>query len=108
TGAGGFLGSALVRSLLAKDASVVVLTRRPLSEAAFTSDGLTSQLAKMVVGSVTDFETVNQLVKTQKIEVIYHLADLPLVEIGQSNPIKTFEVNIGGTWNVLEAARQNQ
>lgn len=98
TGATGFIGVHLVNKLLAEKAKVFTLgpTRRK------DIIGL-----KQKLGSVEDFEEVNSLIKDSNINIIFHLAAQPIVEVGQTNPIKTFEVNIKGTWNVLEAAREN-
>lgn len=108
TGADGFLGSNLVKQLIRKGASVITLSRQgvdPLSLLAL--EELTGQIETQELGSVEDFERLATMIRLNRIEAIYHLAALPLVEIGQGNPVKTFEVNIRGTWNVLEAARQN-
>lgn len=85
TGASGFIGSHLVNELVLKGSKVVTLSR-----------------------FVESFDKVNDVIKKNKISIIFHLAAQPLVEIGQDNPIKTFDVNIKGTWNILEAARENQ
>lgn len=87
TGASGFIGSHLVKQLILKKAKVASLSKK--------------------TGSIEDFEKLNDIVKKHKINTIFHLAAQPIVEVGQTNPIKTFEVNIKGTWNILEAAREN-
>lgn len=87
TGASGFVGSHLVSRLTSKKSKVVSLSKK--------------------TGSIEDFEKLNDMIKKNKINTIFHLAAQPIVEVGQTNPIKTFEVNIKGTWNILEAAREN-
>jgi CDP-glucose 4,6-dehydratase len=47
------------------------------------------------------------VIKKNRIHIIYHLAAQSLVEIGKKSPLKTFSINIKGTWNILEAARKN-
>lgn len=98
TGATGFVGSHLVDQLISKGAKVIGLSKKRLA----------SQ-AKIIeeYGLVEDFQTISRVIKKNKTEIIFHLAAQPIVEIGQENPIKTFQVNIQGTWNILEAARQN-
>ncbi len=98
TGATGFVGSHLVDQLISKEAKVIGLSKKRLA----------SQ-TKIIeeYGLVEDFQTISRVIKKNKIEIIFHLAAQPIVEIGQENPIKTFQVNIQGTWNILEAARQN-
>lgn len=98
TGASGFVGSHLVDQLISKGAKVIGFSKRGLaSQAKITKE----------YGSVEDFQTINRVIKKNKTEIIFHLAAQPIVEIGQEEPIKTFQVNIQGTWNILEAARQN-
>lgn len=98
TGASGFIGSHLVKRLNILKAKVVTLSvNKP--------DGLEGKNTE-IFGTVEDFESLNKLIYKYKINTIFHLAAQPIVEIGQTNPIKTFEVNIKGTWNVLEAARE--
>lgn len=98
TGATGFIGIHLVNKLLVERAKVFTLgptKRKDISR------------LKQELGSVENFEKINSLIRDNKIDIIFHLAAQPIVEVGQTNPIKTFEVNIKGTWNVLEAAREN-
>lgn len=98
TGASGFVGSHLVNKLNLKKAKVITLSKKgykPLIQ------GLDE------IGSVENFERLNEIIKKNKVKIIFHLAAQPIVEVGQANPIPTFEVNIRGTWNILEAAREN-
>lgn len=98
TGASGFVGSHLANQLLVKKSKVITLSQKGAKHSA--------QIINEI-GSVENFENLNKIIKKHKIELIFHLAAQPIVEIGQANPIKTFEVNIRGTWNVLESAREN-
>jgi CDP-glucose 4,6-dehydratase len=109
TGADGFLGSNLVKSLLNKGADVVTFSRSGIGpRSLLTLEGLADHVHAQILGSVEDFERLNTLIQSYKIDTIYHLAALPLVEVGQVNPIPALQINIGGTWNVLEAARLNK
>lgn len=98
TGASGFVGLHLVNKLISKKAKVITLSKRGSKSRAKTVNE---------IGSVENFERVNDIIKKYKINTIFHLAAQPIVEVGQTNPVSTFEVNIKGTWNVLEAARKN-
>lgn len=98
TGASGFVGSHLVNKLISKHAKVITLSRKRLKS-------LTSVINE--IGKVENFEELDNIVRRHKVSMVFHLAAQPLVEIGQDNPIKTFEVNIKGTWNILECARRN-
>ena len=98
TGASGFVGSHLVNQLISKHAKVITLSKKRLKSS-----------TKVIneIGFVENFERLNDIMKRYKVNTIFHLAAQPIVEIGQDNPIKTFEVNIKGTWNILEVAREN-
>lgn len=98
TGASGFVGSHLVRQLTSKKSRVVTLSRKGSKP---------SRVIQDEIGSIEDFEKLNDIIKKYKINTIFHLAAQPIVEVGQTNPIKTFEVNVKGTWNILESAREN-
>lgn len=91
TGASGFVGSHLVKRLLEENAKVITLAKK-----------------KTEVVSVTNFEKLNQIIGKNKVNIIFHLAAQPIVETGKTSPVNTFEVNIKGTWNILEAARENK
>lgn len=100
TGASGFVGLHLVKELLTQKARIVTLSPHKIAD---SDKNITEQ-----IGSVEDFDKLNLLIEKYKISIIFHLAAQPIVEVGQTNPIKTFEVNIKGTWNILEAAREQK
>jgi len=108
TGAGGFVGSNLAKTFLELDACVLTYSPRDLPEnSLLVLEGLEGKIFKKEKGSLEDFDAVNKAVQRNDIEVIFHLAAQPLVGLGQQSPIRTFEANTKGTWNILEAARQN-
>jgi len=100
TGASGFVGSHLVNKLISKKTRVVTLSKSKKGE---------KSKAKAVseVCSIEDFDKLNKIIKRDKVQIIFHLAAQSIVEVGQEDPLSTFKVNIGGTWNILEAAREN-
>ncbi len=99
TGASGFVGSHLVNQLISKHSRVVTLSKKKLK----SSTNVINES-----GVVEDFDRLHAIMKRYKVNTVFHLAAQPIVEVGQDNPIKTFEVNIKGTWNVLESARENK
>lgn len=98
TGANGFVGSHLVNRLVSKKTKVIALSKKEEK----TLSGTINEAA-----SVEDFEKLNDIIRRNKVNIIFHLAAQPIVEVGQENPLGTFEVNIRGTWNILEVARKN-
>lgn len=100
TGGAGFIGSNLVKKLLKIGCWVTVL------DDFFT--GREENLPedknlKIVRGSVTDKETVEGLVKENPL--IFHLAARNII-VSTKNPEEDFNVNIGGTLNILMVARK--
>ncbi len=106
TGATGLVGSWLVPRLLAAGADVVCLVRDwvPQSELVRTR---TLERVKVVRGDVRDRDTLERTLGEYEIETVLHLAAQTIVGIANSNPVSTFETNIQGTWNLLEACRRS-
>ncbi len=98
TGGAGFVGSVLVRRLVESGARVTVL------DDLFTGrrDSVPTA-AEFVEGSVTDEAIVNDLVKRNSL--VFHLAARNIIA-STANPRDDFATNIGGTLNVLLAARE--
>ncbi|HKQ58582.1 MAG TPA: NAD-dependent epimerase/dehydratase family protein [Candidatus Eisenbacteria bacterium] len=98
TGGAGFVGSNLVRRLLREQARVTVL------DDLFTGrlENLPGVGYDFVQGSVCDVPLVEKLVASH--DLIFHLAARNIV-VSTRNPREDFETNIGGTLNVLLAAK---
>lgn len=104
TGATGLVGSWLVEKLVAMKAEVVVLIRdwvpqsRLLQSEAFKK-------AIIVRGDLSEVHFLERILAEYEIKIIFHLAAQTIVPISNDNPLSTFESNIAGTWNLLEACR---
>jgi CDP-glucose 4,6-dehydratase len=59
-----------------------------------------------IVGDILDKEKLTETILTYKPDIVFHMAAQPLVRLSYKNPVETFETNIMGTINVLEACRQ--
>jgi CDP-glucose 4,6-dehydratase len=105
TGATGFLGSWLVRELRHRGALVVGLVRDLSAEPLLFDDAL-ARPDFSVFGEVENFDRLLRALNDYEIETVFHLAAQPLVGIAFNEPRATFESNIRGTWNLLEACRQ--
>jgi CDP-glucose 4,6-dehydratase len=103
TGASGFLGPAVCETLLEEGAVVCALDRvhKPTSRI----HELTASL-NLITADVRDFQKLQDLIKKERFEFIFHLAAQALVGDAVRDPASTFQDNILGTWNTLEAARQ--
>ena len=104
TGATGIVGSWLVRELLASGASVAVLVRDadPQSELLRSGD---LQRCTVFNGMVEDLWTLERAISLYEAEYVFHLAAQTIVGVAQRNPFTTFETNVRGTYNLLEACR---
>jgi CDP-glucose 4,6-dehydratase len=63
------------------------------------------QLVSSTIGDVRDYDLMLKILKEIQPEVIIHLAAQPLVRESYKNPRETYEVNVMGTVNLLDAAR---
>jgi CDP-glucose 4,6-dehydratase len=104
TGATGFIGSWLVRRLLEQDAYVVVLVRDwdPQSQLIRSGD---VQRTRVVSGALEDYATLERAINEHEPDTVFHLGAQTLVGTALRSPLPTFEANIRGTYNLLEACR---
>lgn len=106
TGASGFVGGWLSKNLADAGADLVCLLRDWVPESELVRSGMLARV-KVVRGDVGDRETVERTLAEYQINTVFHLAAQTIVGIANRNPISTFESNIRGTWNVLEACRRS-
>jgi CDP-glucose 4,6-dehydratase len=102
TGAHGVVGRWLVEALLARGAGVSLLVRTPDRPSALALDGL-EQRCTLVPGDVAD--PVRLQAALDGCDAVFHLAAQSIVGEALRSPLPTFETNVRGTWNVLEACR---
>lgn len=105
TGATGFLGSWMIAELNRRGANVVGLVR-DVTAAGKTRLIPGSQPAFQVFGALEDHEVLLRAVNEYEVDTVMHLGAQPIVGIANRNPRSTFEANIRGTWNLLDACRQ--
>jgi CDP-glucose 4,6-dehydratase len=104
TGANGFVGSWLCRRLIDEGALVVALIRDHIPGANFYRLGLEARV-DIVSGGVEDFPLLSRTVVEYEVETCFHLAAQAITGVANHSPLSTFETNIRGTWNLLEALR---
>jgi CDP-glucose 4,6-dehydratase len=102
TGGTGLVGSWLVKRLLVGGADVVCLVRDWVPQSELVRSHELEQV-KVVRGDVRDHDLLERVLGEFEIETVIHLAAQTIVTIANRNPISTFETNIAGTWNLLEA-----
>jgi CDP-glucose 4,6-dehydratase len=104
TGATGIVGSWLVKRLLANGAHVVALVRDwdPQTELVRSGDIMRTSV---VNGRLEDYDTLERAINEHEVDTVFHLGAQPIVGTSLRNPLPTFEANIRGTYNLLEACR---
>ena len=106
TGYEGFLGSNLTRRLLRYGAKVTGMDIRTNRRHTILERSDLKKI-KVMKGSIENYKLINDILRRDKIEVIFHLAAQAIVGKSLKYPCRTFSTNIKGTWNILEAARDN-
>ncbi len=105
TGGYGLIGSWLVHALLGAGARVCVVRRdRPVRSALVTLE-LESRV-DVVDGDICSPGVVARAIAEYEVESVFHLAAQTIVGTARRVPLSTYETNVGGTWTVLEACRQ--
>jgi CDP-glucose 4,6-dehydratase len=104
TGATGIVGSWLVKRLLQEGAYVVTLIRDwdPQSELIRSGD---INRTTVVNGALEDYATLERAINGHEIDTVFHLGAQTIVGSALRTPLPTFEANIRGTYNLLEACR---
>ncbi|HEV7401249.1 MAG TPA: NAD-dependent epimerase/dehydratase family protein [Solirubrobacterales bacterium] len=104
TGGAGFIGSNLTDALLARGDEVVILDDLSTGKRE-NLDGALGAGAKLVEADIRDRAALEDLAATEKPEAIFHLAAQIDVRKSIADPAFDASINVGGTANVLEAAR---
>jgi len=107
TGINGFIGGNLAKLLISKGANVFGLIRNQSKKSFLFFENLAKDTVN-ITGDLTDPKLLSRIISEEKISVVFHLAAQVEVGIGMQNPFLTFETNIRGTYNLLEAIRLNK
>jgi CDP-glucose 4,6-dehydratase len=106
TGATGLLGSALVAELVSRGAEVTCLVRDWVWSSRLVLSGTASK-TNVVSGDLLDLDLLSRTINEYEIETVFHLGAQTIVGTANRSPLSTFDSNIRGTWNLLEACRLN-
>lgn len=98
-GAAGFVGGHLIRHLACECGYEVYATK-------LSHENLDTENASVYDLDILDIDAVKNLLETIKPDQIYHLAAQSSVKLSWDRPQLTADINIKGTINVLEAARE--
>lgn len=106
TGCTGLLGSCLVKELIDQGANVTGLVRDTVPKSNLYQGEQVKQM-NIVHGALEDLDVIERALGEYEIDTVFHLAAQAIVGVANRNPISTFEANILGTWNILEACRRH-
>lgn len=108
TGSTGFVGSWLTRRLVQEKANVVSLVRDDHKKSSLDLIcGSDYYPDTVVFGDICNYELISRILSEYNINIIMHLAAQAIVGAANNYPLSTFQSNIQGTWNVLEACRNS-
>lgn len=106
TGATGFIGSWLTKHLIESGIHVVALVSEWNPQSELIRSGMIHKI-DVVVGSLEDCATLKQAIERYQVDTVFHLAAIAVEGVAYQTPLPAFEVNIRGTYNLLEACRVN-
>jgi CDP-glucose 4,6-dehydratase len=105
TGHTGFKGSWLCLWLHKLGAIVTGYSLEPPTNPNLFTLASVDKLVNSIKGDVRDRQALINALNGAKPEIVFHLAAQPLVRDSYRNPVDTYEINVMGTANVLEAVR---
>ena len=108
TGATGFLGGWLVKHFLEKNIDIIVINN--------SSRNIKNRVSQYIIKkysdecnekfiNLMDSDSINNLVKAEKPDAIFHLAAIGDVTVAFDDPKNTFQISSNATLNLLEAIR---
>lgn len=104
TGAQGFIGSWVAERLLDEGAEVFVLDRPAVELSRYRLRGL-HERCEAVPAALSDLASLRTAIERGGVDTVFHLAASAIVGSAAVSPLDTYEVNVRGTWNLLEACR---
>ncbi len=106
TGHTGFKGSWLAIWLHELGAEVIGVANDPFSDKDnFVLSGIGKKIKADIRADIRDGEKMKEIFKFYQPEIVFHLAAQPLVRLSYDIPVETYETNVMGTINILEAIR---
>lgn len=104
TGVNGFVGSNLAKFFISQDANVFGISKKIIDNSLLNFEGLSDKVNFHLI-SLCDYDAVCSFFKSNNIDICFHLAAQVEVGVANTNPYSTWDTNIRGTFNLLEAIR---
>ncbi len=95
-----------MKELIDQGANVTGLVRDTVPKSNLYQGEQMKQM-NIVQGALEDLDVIERALGEYEIDTVFHLAAQAIVGVANRNPISTFEANILGTWNILEACRRH-
>ena len=105
TGHTGFKGTWMCETLIACGAQVTGYALNPPTDPSLFELCHTAERMYSVVGDIRDLESLKKAMNEAKPEIVIHMAAQPIVRDSYKDPVYTYETNVMGTVNLLEAVR---
>lgn len=106
TGGAGFIGSHIAEEYLLKDHQVTVYDNFSTGKMENLQFATKNNKLDIIEGDIRDYPLLEKAIAGH--DIIFHQAAIASVQQSIDNPRATFEVNAGGTLNVLESARKHK
>lgn len=106
TGHTGFKGSWLSIWLHELGAEVIGVAKDPITEKDnYVLSGIGEKIKADLRADIRDGQRMKEIFQEYQPEIVFHLAAQPLVRLSYEIPVETYETNVMGTINILEAIR---
>ena len=105
TGTTGLLGSWMAQELVARGAHTIGLVRDMVPQSRFFREKGLAESVTVVRGALEDYDVLERTINEYEVDTVLHLGAQTIVGTANRNPRATFETNVRGTWNLLEACR---
>ena len=104
TGHTGFKGSWLCKALIMSGAKVTGYALEAGEPSLFKRENIENGMTS-IIGDIRNKEELQKAMQEAKPEIVFHLAAQPIVRDSYKEPVYTYETNVMGTVNILEALR---
>jgi len=105
TGGTGVIGAWLLKRLVNLGVNTTTLIWGEYQNPELVKNNILSQTTN-VYGTLTDINLLKSTLRDHKINLVFHLGAQAIVETAFADPLTTFESNIRGTYNLLEACHE--
>ena len=105
TGHTGFKGSWMCKVLQKIGANVVGYSLQSPTDPSLFEMAKLGEKMHSIIGDIRDLDRLNEIFEQYQPEIVIHMAAQPIVRESYANPVYTYETNVMGTVNILEAVR---